>query len=526
MFDELLQRGYFPQELPPPFHTTSLGKAIASQVSSLSHPFICNPQSKKPFVSHLVKLNLARAGTLRRVLGIPNPINYIQLAHVISSEWQQLLQHINQSNISLSKPILTPGKTRAVKRFKDFGDLLEIRAVNRANCRYALITDINAFYPSIYTHSIPWAIHTKAVAKTQRRYEQLLGNKIDTLIRNAQDQQTKGIPIGPDTSLIVAEAILAVVDQELEKQLKQLPIRGFRYVDDYELCFWSLADAEAALFLLQESLTQFELQLNPNKTKIIELPYRVEPKWVSELRGFEFRPGTKAQHTDIIHFFDCAFDLWKYNREEAVLKYAVSRSKSIAVPAENWSLYESFLLQCSVAEAGTLPVTIELLKRYSGSGYNLNKDLIREAFARIAELHAPRGHGSEVASIIWGSLVLQLPIDDQTANLIGAMNDSVVALLTLDAQAKGLVSKTVNFNLWSQCMTSDELCGPNWLLCYQAYENRWLPSTDGRDYINQDPVFSFFRTHKVQFYDVQSSAEYTISPVPRPMPPVIYTGGY
>jgi hypothetical protein len=522
MFDELLQRGYFPQELPPPFETTSLGKAITAQVSSLSHPFICDPQSKQQFISHSGKLNLARAGTLRRVLGLPNPINYIQLAHVISSEWQSLIQHIHQSNISLSKPTSAPGKMRAVKRFKDFSDLPEIRAINRANCRYALIADINAFYPSIYTHSIPWAIHTKTLAKTQRRYNHSLGNKIDTLIRNAQDQQTKGIPIGPDTSLIVAETILAVVDQELEKQL---PIRGFRYVDDYELCFWSFADAEAALSLLQESLTQFELQLNPSKTKIIELPDRVEPKWVSELRIFEFRPGAKAQHTDIIHFFDCAFDLWKCNREEAILRYTVSRSKSIEVPVENWSLYESFLLQCSVAEAGTLPVTIELLKRYSVSDYSLNKDLIRDTFARIAELHAPRGHGSEVASVIWGSLVLQLSIDDHTVNLIGAMNDSVVALLTLDAQAKGLVSKTANFNLWNQCMASDELYSSNWLLCYQAYENGWLPSIDGSDYISQDPAFSVLRTHKVRFYDVQSSDKYLISPVSHPMPP-IYTGGY
>ncbi len=523
MFGELLQRGYFPQELPPPFETTSLGLAITAQASSLSHPFICDPQSRQQFISHSGKLNLARAGTLRRILGLPNPINYIQLAYVISSEWQQLIQHIHQSNVSLSKPILVPGKTRAVKRFKEFSELPEIRAINRANCRYALITDINTFYPSIYTHSIPWALHTKPIAKTQRRYSQSLGNKIDTLVRNAQDQQTKGIPIGPDTSLIIAEAILAVIDQELEKQL---PIRGFRYVDDYELCFWSFADAEAALFLLQELLTQFELQLNPSKTKIIELPYRVEPKWVSELRFFEFRPSAKAQHTDIIHFFDCAFDLWSNNQEEAVLKYAVSRSKSITVPTENWSLYESLLLQCSVAEAGTLPVIIELIKRYSVIGYNLNKDLIRETFVRIVELHAPRGHGSEVASVIWGSLVLQLPIDDNTAKLIGTMNDSVVALLTLDAQVKGLVSKNVNFNLWSQCMTSDELCGPNWLLCYQAYENGWLPSVDGSDYINQDSVFSFLRTHKVKFYDVQSSNKYSIVPIPRPIPPVIYTGGY
>lgn len=522
MFDALLQRGYFPQELPPPFQTASFAQAITSQMSSLSHPFICDPQ-RKDFISQSEKFNLARAGTLRRTLSIPNPINYIQLAYVISSNWQQLLQHTHQSKISMSKPVQNPGKTRAVERFKGFGDLPEIRAVNRVGRQYALKADINAFYPSVYTHSIPWAIHTKTVAKTQRKYNQSLGNKIDMLIRNAQDQQTKGIPIGPDTSLIVAESILAIVDQELEKQF---PDCGFRYVDDYELCFWSFADAEAALFTLQELLTQFELQLNPKKTKIIELPCRVEPKWVAELRVFEFRPGARSQHTDIIHFFDCAFELWAHNPEEAVLKYALSRSKSVTVPSENWSLYESFLLQCAVAEAGTLPIVVDILKKYSDDGYQLNKELIRQAFTRIVKLHAPRGHGSEIAWVIWGSLILQLPIEDQTANTIGTMSDSIVALLALDARSKGLINTTANFNLWDQCMTADELFGSNWLLCYQAYEHGWLSSKNGADYIAQDPSFLFLRTHNVQFYDAQSSIEYSMPVECRPISPPVYTGGY
>jgi Reverse transcriptase (RNA-dependent DNA polymerase) len=522
MFDALLRRGYFPQELPPPFQTTSFAQAVTSHISSLSHPFICDPQGRS-FVSQSERFNLARAGTLRRILSIPNPVNYIQLAHVISDNWQQLLAHAQQSKISMSKPIQTPGQKRAVQRFKDFGDLPEIRAINRVGCRYVLKADINAFYPSVYTHSIPWAIHTKMIAKTQRKYNQSLGNKIDTLIRNAQDQQTKGIPIGPDTSLIVAESILATVDQELQKQF---PNCGFRYVDDYELCFWSFADAEAALSMLQELLTHFELQLNPNKTKIIELPCRVEPKWVSDLRVFEFRPGARSQHTDIIHFFDCAFELWVHNPEEAVLKYALSRSKSITVPPENWSLYESFLLQCAVAEAGALPIVIDLIKKYSDDGYQLNKDLIRETFTRIVELHAPRGHGSEVAWVIWGSLILQLPIDDQTATIIGTVSDSIVALLALDARSKGLISTTINFQLWEQCMTRDELCGSNWLLCYQAYEHGWLSSKDGTDYIAQDPSFLFLRTHNVQFYDAQSSLRYSMPVERRPTSPLVYTGGY
>lgn len=142
MFDALLKGGYFPKELPPPFQTTSFALAITSQISSLPPQFIYHTNQKE-FVSQSERFNLARAGTLRRILSIPNPINYTQLARVISIDWQQLLQHCHQSKISMSKPVQTDGK---IGWFKDFSDLPEIRAVNRVGRRYALKADINAFY--------------------------------------------------------------------------------------------------------------------------------------------------------------------------------------------------------------------------------------------------------------------------------------------------------------------------------------------------------------------------------------------
>jgi len=65
----------------------------------------------------------------------------------------------------------------------------------RLGMRYVLLTDINRFYGSIYTHSIAWALHTKSTAKSNRTLS-LLGNKIDYWVRMGQDQQTVGIPIG------------------------------------------------------------------------------------------------------------------------------------------------------------------------------------------------------------------------------------------------------------------------------------------------------------------------------------------
>ena len=73
-----------------------------------------------------------------------------------------------------------------------------------------------------------------------------------------------GIPIGCDTSLVLAECILARVEEGLRQRLGQ--VRGFRYSDDFELLFRSASEAEAGLGALQEVLSQYELSVNPRKT--------------------------------------------------------------------------------------------------------------------------------------------------------------------------------------------------------------------------------------------------------------------
>ena len=98
---------------------------------------------------------------------------------------------------------------------------------------------------------------------------------LDKLLRNTQDGQTLGIPIGSDTSLVVAELLLCTVDVELEKRFKNtciFPFKGFRYSDDYEFTFQNRSDAESALSIIQQVISEFELSINPEKTKIVELP--------------------------------------------------------------------------------------------------------------------------------------------------------------------------------------------------------------------------------------------------------------
>src|SRR5690606_26294321 len=81
----------------------------------------------------------------------------------------------------------------------------------------ALYADFSRYFPTIYTHALEWAVHGKAASKAALRSKPkriLWGSELDTYVRCMQDGQTQGLPIGPDTSYILAELLGSAIDEE------------------------------------------------------------------------------------------------------------------------------------------------------------------------------------------------------------------------------------------------------------------------------------------------------------------------
>jgi hypothetical protein len=78
----------------------------------------------------------------------------------------------------------------------------------------------------------------------------MYGNLLDLLVRNAQDGQTIGLPVGPDTSRLLAEVIGTAVDRAIQIALKgkrnwsPKQRGGMRFVDDYTFGCASQQEAE------------------------------------------------------------------------------------------------------------------------------------------------------------------------------------------------------------------------------------------------------------------------------------------
>ena len=247
MLNSLISRGFLPRELPPLFSSLSM-QAITGQ--PLPEAFT----NAKALWTQPVQHNLARPGGLRRRLTIPNPLSFFRLSKAFVDHSALLKAEWAKSPFSRTTP-----NSKGPRAFANHSnDRATPRAAIRVGARYLVRADISQFYPSIYTHSVPWALHTKQVAKAQMKVFGLPGNVLDRELQACQFGQTKGIAIGPDTSLGIAELLLSPIDQRIKDECNA--VGGMRFIDDMEFTFRRLSDADAALARLEAFLSEFELQ--------------------------------------------------------------------------------------------------------------------------------------------------------------------------------------------------------------------------------------------------------------------------
>jgi hypothetical protein len=521
---DILERGYFPKELPPPFVTSSFAHIVTS-VSTLPQDFQSNIEVPRPQIpiAKASKYSLARGGLLRRRLSIPNPVLYYLLCREIYLHWNTLRGNIGGTSLSSTSPEFKL-KGRAIDGLHPQSARSLLAIQTRLNKRYILRTDISRFYHSIYTHAIPWALLTKPIAKTNRGMGEL-GNRIDYLVRQGQDRQTVGIPIGPDTSLVIAEAIMQACDRELLAEMPQL--KGYRFIDDYELSFRHRKEAEDAFHILEKILSEYELALNPKKTGIAELPCYLEAPWVGSLRTFPIRIG-KGQEGDLINYFDLAFGLQKSHPDDPVLQYAVGRLKPLSINTGNWQLFQRLLLNCAVPEPATFNHVLEALIIRVNAGAHPEIPQIEEAINSIICDHSFLGHSSEVAWALLACLALRIPISSGACAALSRCDDSVVALLALHCEAEKLCASPLDKSIWLNYMNQESLYEDHWLLSYEANLKGWLPSQEGIDHVANDPNFGFLKAAGVTFYDMTKVRPTAIAPIPAPRPPTPQPapGGY
>jgi len=181
-------------------------------------------------------------------------------------------------------------------------------------------------------------------------------------------------------------------------------------------------------------------------------------------------------------------------------------------------LLQVLLLNCVSREPGAISFVLEQLVRLHQAGYSPPIAHLEKVLNAHIQYHAPIGPTSEVAWALWGSLTFGISLHDLTAAAVCKIEDSIVALLALDADSRGIFPAPLNKTNWQKYMTPDALYEDNWLLSYEANVKGWMNSSRRLDHVAQDTSFGFLKRNGVQFYDVAKTAGPTIPPATLPFP--------
>ncbi|MGB2972399.1 MAG: RNA-directed DNA polymerase [Candidatus Competibacter sp.] len=305
----LIVEGYFPENyvLPPCF----------SVIKRPSRPKVFYKIIKKkkiteykPDISECIKVHFPKSELTDRVFGIIDPYIHNDIAYHISRNWKKIVDKLIPSDslvTSYSFPVpinaSTPGRLGFLRSGRLIYEFIVMTDDGLASIAYKYThlvkADIKNFYPSIYTHSIAWAIHQKVTIrkKENRRNFKLLGNRIDKLFQNANDGCTNGLPIGPVVSDIVAEIIVSAVDKVFSRYIRKegIECEAVRFKDDYRILVSSESDAKRIVKYLQYALQEYNLELSDEKTKISLLPSGLFRDWVSKYHAVH--PDKRNRYT-------------------------------------------------------------------------------------------------------------------------------------------------------------------------------------------------------------------------------------
>lgn len=467
--DDLLRKGYLPEDLPPAFITS----VIADHFQAYP-PRGYLMQSAIPL--RAATYNASKRGLTRRIFSAVHPATGHDMAEFVSSRWSNITAFFGQANASFSVPEHNEDADRALVINSHMA--LEEEKVNRLSAyRFIAGTDIARYHHSIYTHSIPWAYHGKVAAKADRRVQSanVFFNRADALIRNGQDGQTVGIPVGPDMSRVLSEVIGTAIDLEFANRLDGIDCTIVRHVDDVWIGANSHADAERALSRYREAIREFELDINETKTKIFFEDFSFSDFWPSEISGqIEFAinsPGRRAKDR-LRSALEHTFAMAVVRNDDGILKYVLRYIDQHELSLEHWDVVEPFLKRLAVNFGHTTDYVARILVWRQLARGDLDINVWRPIMETILDKHGRLGNDSEVCWAIYAHHHLDIQIIRENATRIVQNCGGLSIVALLNCISLGLVGGSVITDAGTRLNTETD-SGRYWPVFLEWKTKRW-----------------------------------------------------
>lgn len=500
----LLAFGYFPKELPPIFRTRSFAR----------HSFRLAP------IESYVENKWQRPATFllqqkahyRRKLDILAPNAILGQASVVADNYATIQSIYCNFPGDCSRPAFNR-KTkfqRAVRPFALGRKYSHRKLELRSRFPIVLKLDIKNFYRSIYTHSIPWAIHGKQYAKTHLR-ENNLGNSLDRAFRLGQDGQTIGVPTGPDTSFIIAELILSKIIRGMIEHADVRADRIVRYYDDIEYGCESEVEAHRILSKFEAALREYELEVNPDKVTTISGPNAVESPWLYRLREFEWQSDKRPD--ELLEIFSHVAEIAGSYPEDHVFRYFLRKMRTTLVTEDAWPIFQRILLTLLQEGRGNAREIFDQFSYYRAIGWPIHSRAVKEALDRKVRHQIASGCTSELSWAIYGYLLFNLNISKSLLASILQNGDVPSRVLAAKLIYSRNVALKSEINSLVRSWGDDALNSSEWLFAYEIMVNNWHNRHVSVELPTNSALFEHLRDNSVSFLDDDVIAEVNL---PRP----------
>ncbi|WP_230203450.1 antiviral reverse transcriptase Drt4 [Pseudomonas syringae] len=489
-FLEALTRwNYFPNqkdsatELPPCFSTSRYTPEIADELANT------NPsQERKKYWFDLVEYKATRLNNVPRVLSLIHPLAYARVYSNLKKNRVEILGSMKDDNSVITAEQHNDGRM-FIMNYEDHETKTKNTLEISFGASFRAHADVANCFGSIYTHSLEWAVqgYEKAKERLQERGEKHWSSTLDIMLRNAKRNETSGLPVGPSSSSIAVEIVLAAVDRELAGKF-----RFVRYIDDYTAYCETHIQAQEFIRALSIALSRYRLTLNLSKTKITELPEPLVDSWVTKLaNATPWRTDSNGALTlfthEAINFLDYAVHLNKDVPDGSVLKLAAGL---ICHRAQGDTAATVF--QYILSLSWHYPILLPLLEKIDATSDYYDKETVIAKLNEILKTNAIHRRSDGMCWALYYLNQLSSDPNDENVGLVIQTSDATaIALLSIFETATDAVVAHAR-QIIENC-TLYEL-DQNWILLYQLFLQEKIenPYAD-------DPTFEILKKHDVQF---------------------------
>jgi hypothetical protein len=449
--------------------------------------------------------------TTRRMIALPHPSSQLAMSLIIAENRSAIAKVIGSPKLSLYDTALSKPRERM------FGGLnFKARTQREAEilARYPviLVTDIGNFFHTIYSHSLPWSVLGKQNVKDIREGKDkkaqatLHGhwaNQLDLAIQRGNSRETFGIPVGPDTSRMVAEILLSGIHNDASVTSILNGNDGYRLVDDFFIGFSDETTARQCLDTVRRALWEYNLHLNEAKTRIASASTFFDGGWRHEIETFPI-PRTSAikQREAVQRLMEIALYHCSVRGDSLPASFFCGRLTSLTIVMSNFT----FIRDCLLRIARDFTICLKSVAKFVTQYRSLVSEpnslvVVRNWCQQIFNGHTNRGHDLEVAWTLAICGILGITVSQAFMGINERVVSPVVLAILGLLRADGLLAEP--WDDWKTPFPGSGSIndGRYWLPHYEAVRRGWTKDATVIGTIQGDKMFADLLKADVTFLD-------------------------